>query len=142
MRAPRPAARHSRSPTKCWPRRRRMSNGVEVIDPATGEVAGEAPNCSPAELDQAFAAAAAALPVWAADEEARRAAMVEVAEAIVAAGPELLDLVIAETGKPRALAEVETIASDAWLRYYADAEIPRPLISEDDKARLEQRHRP
>ncbi|MBS1883314.1 MAG: aldehyde dehydrogenase family protein, partial [Actinobacteria bacterium] len=119
-----------------------MSSGIEVIGPASGEVVGTAPNRSPAELDQAFAAAAAALPAWAADEDGRRAAMVEVAGALVAAGPELLDLVIAETGKPRALAEVETIASDAWLRYYADAEIPRPLISEDDQARLEQRHRP
>ena len=115
---------------------------IEVVNPATGEAFAEAPDCSPEQLDEAFAAAAAALPAWAADEDARWAAMVELAEAIVAAGPELLDLVVLETGKPRALAEVETIASDAWLRYYAESEIPRPLISEDEGPRLEQRHRP
>src|SRR5262249_49810881 len=114
----------------------------DVVNPATGEVFARAPECSPQHLDEAFAAAAAALPAWAADEDARRELMVELAAAIVAAGDELCELLVLEPGKPNWLPPIEIQASEAWLRYYAAMEIPRSVISDDKQARIELRHRP
>jgi acyl-CoA reductase-like NAD-dependent aldehyde dehydrogenase len=114
----------------------------EVVNPATGEPFAEAPSCSSEQLDQAFAAAAAALPAWSQDEDRRRSLMLDAAAAIVAAADELGRLLVLETGKPSWLPPVEIEAADAWLKYYAAAEIPRTLISEDETARIELRHRP
>jgi acyl-CoA reductase-like NAD-dependent aldehyde dehydrogenase len=114
----------------------------EVVNPATGEPFAEAPSCSPEQLDRAFASAAAALPKWSEDEDRRRSLMLEAAAAIVAAADELGSLLVLETGKPSWLPPVEIEAADAWLQYYAAAEIPRTLVSEDETARIELRHRP
>jgi acyl-CoA reductase-like NAD-dependent aldehyde dehydrogenase len=115
---------------------------IEVTNPATGDPFAGAPACSPEQLDAAFAAAAAAQPAWAADEEARRSALVALADAVVAAGDELTSLAVLETGKPNALAQVEIAASDAWLRYYAATDLARSVVSDDASARIEVRRRP
>ncbi|HTX07826.1 MAG TPA: aldehyde dehydrogenase family protein [Solirubrobacteraceae bacterium] len=112
-----------------------------VADPATGETFAEAPACSTRQLDQAFSAALDAQPAWEADENGRRALMLEVADAIVAAGDELGRWLIRETGKPSWLPPIEIDAAEGWLRYYAATEIPRTLVSEDETARVELRHR-
>src|SRR5207248_156072 len=113
-----------------------------VIDPATGEQVGEAPECSPARLDATFAAAAAALPAWSADEDGRREALVRIAEAIVAAGDELTALLVSESGKPSDLARLEVTAADIWLRYFAGVDIQREVLKDDATARVEIAHRP
>ncbi|HTF54598.1 MAG TPA: aldehyde dehydrogenase family protein, partial [Pseudonocardia sp.] len=48
--------------------------GLEVVNPATGQVEAHAPACTPAQLDDAFAAAAAAGRGWRSDVDARRKA--------------------------------------------------------------------
>jgi acyl-CoA reductase-like NAD-dependent aldehyde dehydrogenase len=120
----------------------RAERMVEVVNPATGEVFAEAPACSPAQLDAAFTGAAAVAQTWGRDEDRRRALMLEVAEAIAAAGDELCELLVLETGKPSWLPPVEVEAAVAWLKYYAAAEVPRTLVSDDEAARIELRHRP
>jgi acyl-CoA reductase-like NAD-dependent aldehyde dehydrogenase len=114
----------------------------EVVNPATGEAFAEAPACSTAQLDDAFAAAAAARAAWAEDEDTRRALMLEVAAAVVGATDELCELLVLETGKPGWLPPVEIQAADAWLRYYAAIELPREVVSDDATARIELRRRP
>ena len=59
------------------------------INPATGEVFAQSPNCSRAQLDDAMAAASAALKGWRRDEQARRAALLRCAEAITARAGDL-----------------------------------------------------
>ena len=113
-----------------------------VVDPATGEVFAHAPQCTPTQLDEAFAAAAAALPAWQADEAARRDALRSLAAAITAAKDELSALLVAESGKPTDLAALEVGAADMWLQYYADLDIPRIVLHDDEKAKIEIRHRP
>jgi acyl-CoA reductase-like NAD-dependent aldehyde dehydrogenase len=117
------------------------SEELDVVNPATGEVFAHAPVCSSEQLDEAFSAAAGAFEDWSADEARRRELMVELAAAIVAAGEELCELLVLETGKPSWLPLVEIQASEAWLKYYAEMELPRKVISEDEQTRVELRHR-
>src|SRR5258708_29068352 len=71
-----------------------------VINPATGNVFAEAPECSKSELDDAMDAAARAYCTWRADEEARREGLRRGAEAGMAPQGELAALLTAEQGKP------------------------------------------
>ncbi len=48
------------------------SKSTGVINPATGKVFAEVPDCSKAELDQAMNAAQKAFPSWSKDINARR----------------------------------------------------------------------
>ena len=113
-----------------------------VVDPATGARLEDAPACTEQQLDSAFEAAAKAFPAWSADEPARVALLRELGDRIVAAGDEIVDLLVAESGKPRDLAELEVTASKLWLDYAASLEVPRTLLADDAQAHIEMRHRP
>ena len=114
----------------------------DVVDPAVGEVTAQAPDCTPEQLDRAVTAAARAQREWRTDEEARRKAMLALADAIVAASGELTATLSRETGKPLAVAGAEPAICAAWLQYYAGLQIPRELLQDDDKARIELAQRP
>src|SRR5487761_1564579 len=100
----------------------------DVVDPAVGEVTAQAPDCTPEQLDRAVTAAARAQREWRTDEEARRKAMLALADAIVAASGELTATLSRETGKPLAVAGAEPAICAAWLQYYAGLQIPRELL--------------
>jgi acyl-CoA reductase-like NAD-dependent aldehyde dehydrogenase len=71
----------------------------DIVNPATEEVVGQAPNASVGDAEAAAAAARDALPGWCATPvEERQALMAKAADAIRAKAAELLPLVIAETG--------------------------------------------
>jgi phenylacetaldehyde dehydrogenase len=70
-----------------------------VVNPATEEVVAEAPESSVADVHRAVEAAAAAFPAWSRTDPAERARLLRAAGARLAERtPELLPLVIAETG--------------------------------------------
>ena len=115
---------------------------IGVINPTTGEVFTEVPECTAQELDGAFAAAAAAQPQWGADESRRRELLCELAEAIPAAGEELTALLVSESGKPARLAAQEVMAARMWLEWLAEVEIPTQLLADDETAHIEIRRRP
>src|SRR5271165_998883 len=72
-----------------------------VRNPATGEVFAQAPECTRQQLDAAFDAAAKAAREWKSDEAARRAALLEASEVLMAqAATELSPTLTAEQGKP------------------------------------------
>ena len=114
----------------------------DVVDPALGEVTAQAPDCIPEQLDSAVAAAARAQREWRTDEDGRRKAMLNFADAIVAASDELTATLSRETGKPLTVAGVEPGICAAWLQYYAGLQIPRELLQDDDQARIELAQRP
>jgi acyl-CoA reductase-like NAD-dependent aldehyde dehydrogenase len=114
----------------------------DVVNPATGLVEDRAPACDAAQLDAAVAAAAAAGPGWRADEDGRRKAMLRLADAITAAGDELIAELVRETGKPVPVASAEVPICATWLRTFADMEIPRQVLVDDAAARIEVAHRP
>ena len=113
-----------------------------VVNPATGDEVARAPECTPEQLDAAFAAAAEALPAWSADEAARRQAMLEMADALQAAKAELGELLSQESGKPLPLAEREADSGAMWLRHFATVEIPRTVLQDDEHALIEIARRP
>jgi acyl-CoA reductase-like NAD-dependent aldehyde dehydrogenase len=113
-----------------------------VVNPATGEIAGQAPDCTPDQLDTAMASAANAYVSWSKDADLRRTAMNDLAAAIMAAADDLTVALQLETGKPTPVAASEPGICAAWLQYYAAMEMPREILQDDEAALIELAHRP
>ena len=113
-----------------------------VVNPATGEVAEQAPDASREQLDQAMAAAAAALPEWRRDEAARRKGLQAAADLMFARSEEIGRILTLEQGKPLGDATMEVVGAGVWLKYFADLELPREVIQDDDAAFVEVVRRP
>lgn len=114
----------------------------DVVNPATGAVEAQAPECTPEQLDQAMESAARAQTAWKRDDDTRRQALRDLADAVDAHQDELTTLLIQETGKPRGVAAAEVASSAPWIRYYADLDWPERVIQDDDTARIEVARRP
>jgi len=100
----------------------------DIINPATEEVVGQAPNASAADALAAAAAAKEAQPSWAAlSVEERGDLMRAAAAAIRAKSADLLPLVIAETGATATVGSrmQVPVAADRFERYARD---PRPVL--------------
>ncbi|HXY28573.1 MAG TPA: aldehyde dehydrogenase family protein [Acidimicrobiales bacterium] len=113
-----------------------------VRNPATGEVFARAPECTRQQLDAAFDAAAKAARDWKTDEAARRAVLLRAAEVLMASVGELSPILTAEQGKPLEDAGIEVFASAIWSQYFANLEMPRQVIQDDDTAYVEVVGRP
>lgn len=74
-----------------------------VLNPATGEVIAEAPDAGPADLDAALAAADRAKAAWAADPDARVAALRALHAELTEHADAMRALLIAEAGVPTSL---------------------------------------
>ncbi len=113
-----------------------------VHDPATGALVAEAPDASRAQLDDAFAAAAAAQPGWAADPGARRAALLGAVGALLGAVDRLAPLLTAEQGKPLAQARDEVQGAAWWIAQHAKIALEPEVIRDDDRAHVTVRRVP
>jgi len=71
-----------------------------VINPATGQVFAQAPECSRAQLDAAMESASRAFRPWSRDLPARRKALLACAEALKARLGELAPILTQEQGQP------------------------------------------
>lgn len=100
----------------------------EVVDPATGEVFAQAPECSPAQLDAAMHSALSAFTDWAADDDRRREVLDSAAAAVLAAADPLAELLTAEQGKPLADSRREIASAALWLRYFAQLELAPEIV--------------
>lgn len=95
----------------------------EIVNPATEEAVGEAPQCTVGDALAAAGAARAALPGWAATPaDERLTLMARAADAIRSRAEELLPLVIAETGATAAVGSrmQVPVAADRFERYSRD----------------------
>lgn len=80
---------------------RRGAGAIDVIDPATGKVVGFVPEGTPAEVDRAVSAAAAALPGWAATPVPGRAAIVQrISDELTMRADDIAGTVTSEMGSP------------------------------------------
>ncbi|MFC4913864.1 aldehyde dehydrogenase family protein [Actinomadura gamaensis] len=113
-----------------------------VVDPSTGEVAEQAPDATREQLDAAMDAAQAARAGWRADEKARREALRAAADVLFARSEEIGRVITLEQGKPLKDATTEAIGAGVWLKYFADLELPREVIQDDDAAFVEVVRRP
>ena len=108
--------------------------GVE--NPATGAVFAQAPDCTETQLDEAVAAARAALPAWKATPiEKRRQMLQAIAGVIAQNGDELARLLTTEQGKPHPDAMGDVLGGAHWLVETAKLDIPEH-VSEDTPERL------
>ncbi|MFJ4165601.1 gamma-aminobutyraldehyde dehydrogenase [Microbacterium sp. NPDC089698] len=96
---------------------------MDLIDPVTEQVYGRAPISDQSDVDAAYAAAAAAFPLWRdTTPAARQLALFRIADAMAARAEEFADLESQDTGKPRAnLVADEIDQSVDQLRFFAGA---------------------
>jgi acyl-CoA reductase-like NAD-dependent aldehyde dehydrogenase len=99
----------------------RASAGLDVLDPATGEVVGRIPAGSPDAADAAVRAARAAQPLWARTAPAERgAALKAAARRVREHDGELAELLSREGGKPPADALGGVEAGIGAIEQYAE----------------------
>jgi acyl-CoA reductase-like NAD-dependent aldehyde dehydrogenase len=116
---------------------------LKVVNPATGQVFAEVPDCTPEQLDVAMRGAQRAFASWKDDYAQRRAVMYACADALEANAEELGRLATMEQGMPLAGGGVGgVLASAGNFRYYADLDIPRVTVQDDDAALVEIVRRP
>ena len=113
-----------------------------VINPATGEVFAQAPECTREQLDAALESAHKAQLSWKTDAAARTEALLAAADAVDAAAKELGPLLTAEQGKPVAQAIGEAKGVALWLRHFAKLDLPREVIQDDERVFAEVVRRP
>jgi acyl-CoA reductase-like NAD-dependent aldehyde dehydrogenase len=103
-----------------------LANGtIDVVNPATEAVIGQAPDAGAAELDAAVAAARAAFPAWAATPvEERREVLRAMAGVLKANLQDLARLLTLEQGKPFADACMDIGATAYWATATADLPMP------------------
>jgi aldehyde dehydrogenase (NAD+) len=95
---------------------------LDVVDPATGQVAGSVVAGTAADVDAAVAAAAAAFPAWSdSSVDERRGVLLALAQGIEDRVELFADAITTEMGAPRDNAvEVQTLLAARVLRSYAD----------------------
>ena len=95
---------------------------IEIVNPATGEVLGEAHAASKEDVAAAVAAAKDAFGAWRWTMPEQRGEMLyRVADSIRANRDELIDLETWENGKPRAESSRDVINAERTFRFYAAA---------------------
>ena len=95
---------------------------IEVVNPATGELLGEAPAASKHDVADAVMAATEAFRSWRWTAAEQRGEMLyRVADIIQGHRDELIDLETWENGKPRAQSARDVINAERTFRFYAAA---------------------
>jgi acyl-CoA reductase-like NAD-dependent aldehyde dehydrogenase len=98
---------------------------LEVINPATGQVFANAPDCSVDQLDVAVAAATRAFKSWRAlPFKERQATLQAAAEVLVENVDPLSRLFTREQGRPVEGARSEILGAAQWLTAYSEIEEP------------------
>ncbi len=114
-----------------------------VINPADETVVGHAPDCTKAQMEEAFAAAQLAFPDWAARHaDQRRQALRACAEILRTHADSLARLLTLEQGKPLAKAKREIGGAARWFDYTTEIEIPIETIAIQGQKSVEVHRRP
>ena len=119
---------------------RSTADTFEVMNPATGEVVGLAPNATKEDLDAAVAAASAAYETWSqTTDEERAAALGAVAEKLGEASEDLAALITQEQGKPLngVGSRFEMGGVGAWTSYAQQMSLPMKVLQDDNEGRVE-----
>ncbi len=116
-----------------------------VLNPATGEEVGRAPNMGGAELDAAVAVAKAAFVSWSAQsDEALQAACAAVTAKIEEHAGELAEIITLEQGKPlNGLgSRWEVGGAVAWAGYTTGLSLPIKVLQDNEQGRVELHRKP
>ena len=116
---------------------------LEVVNPATEELAGTCSRASEAQLNQAVEAAQAAFPKWAATPIGeRRAALEKIADIAMANAQELGQILTSEQGKPLKDAVSEAFGFGVFTKHFAAMDLPVEVLEDSDKRRVESHRMP
>lgn len=124
------------------------ADSFDVINPADLSVIAQAPAASPAQLDEAVAAARRAYPAWSALPWDERQSMLQaLADAVEAHGEELSHLLCLEQGKPLngfagMGAGFELGGTLAWMRATTALSLPPETVQDDDTVTIEVHRKP
>lgn len=116
-----------------------------VMNPATGEEAGRAPNFGEAELNAAVAAARTAFPGWSTRTDAElQAACNAITAKIQEHAEELAKIITAEQGKPLNGfgSRWEMGGAGAWAGYTSTLSLPMKLLQDNSEGRAELHRKP
>lgn len=117
----------------------------DILDPATGEVIGQAPVHTVDDLDRAVAAAKVAQPAWATLGHGRRSELLlAAADAIDANAEALAHLLSREQGKPLngPNARFEVGGASGWMRAAAATPLETEVVFDDGQTHAELTYRP
>src|SRR5271156_5905679 len=109
-----------------------------VINPATGKIFAEVPDCSKAELDQAMAAAQKAFPSWSKDLNARRKVLQDCAAALQQPPEGLARTLTLEQGKPAQ----EIMLPSMWCAFTAMLDLPAEVLMDTPDSKIEIKRKP
>ena len=116
---------------------------LDVVNPATEELAGTCSRASATQLDEAVDAAEAAFPAWAATPiEERRRALEQLADIVNANAPELGAILTSEQGKPLGDAVAEAFGLGFFTRHFAGMDLPVEVVEDSDARRIEVHRAP
>ena len=119
------------------------ATSFEVLNPATGQVIGSAPDCTPEQLDAAVAAARKAFPAWSATPiEKRREALLGIAGVLGGNVEELKRLLTSEQGKPHEGAMGDVLGGAYWCQATSTLEIPEKVVEDSAERHGITRHVP
>ncbi|QYB00167.1 aldehyde dehydrogenase family protein (plasmid) [Rhodococcus sp. USK10] len=116
---------------------------MPVINPATGEVFADAPRASTEQLNEAVKAANDAFPEWSQTAlDDRRQVLRGIADIVSEHADELVELIIAEAGKPVREARREVGGTAAFFRYVSGMATPGHSIEDPTDRDIEITYRP
>ncbi|MEH0638914.1 aldehyde dehydrogenase family protein [Streptomyces bottropensis] len=116
---------------------------LDVLNPATEQIAGRVPDATDAQLSAAVEAAERAFVSWSVSPVEERRAVLRAAAAVVGEHTEeLAALLTAEQGKPLADARSELMAFVAWFDGHAAMDYPADEVTETETHRVRVRHVP
>src|SRR5580658_2064487 len=118
------------------------SKTVGVINPATGKVFAQVPDCTKAELDQAMEAAQRAYPAWSRDVGARKKVLNDIGAALMQMPEGLARTITQEQGKPLDKAGQEIVGAAIWAQYTAGLDLPNEVLQDNATGRIEIRRKP
>src|ERR1700691_4274182 len=118
------------------------SKSTGVINPATGKIFAEVPDCSKAELDQAMAAAQKAFPSWSKDLNARRKVLQDCAAALQQPPEGLARTLTLEQGKPLDKAAQEIMLTSMWCAFTAMLDLPAEVLMDTPDSKIEIKRKP
>ncbi|CAE6439177.1 unnamed protein product [Rhizoctonia solani] len=119
------------------------STTLDVQNPATQKKIAEVPVATKEQLDEAVAAARAALPAWSAKSQDERAQVLEQIAGIIEKNiAEYKQILVSEQGKTLTNAEWELGGATLWLRETAKLRLPEKVIVDNEQMRITERRVP
>ncbi|CAE6438607.1 unnamed protein product [Rhizoctonia solani] len=116
---------------------------LDVQNPATQKKIAEVPVATKEQVDEAVAAARAALPAWSAKSQDERARVLEQIAGIVEKNvAEYKQILVAEQGKTLVNAEWELGGAILTLRETAKLRLPEKVIVDNEQTKITEHHVP